>query len=93
MPAALYQEMNDPNGPIKNMIVVTTRGTFQSAEQFHMPLLCQACEIRFQKGGENWTLENRYRSDGSFPLRDLPGREPGGQLYVHASMRQGKSLV
>jgi hypothetical protein len=32
MPAALYQEMNDPNGPIKNMIVVTTRGTFQSAE-------------------------------------------------------------
>ena len=36
-----------------------------------MPLLCQACEIRFQKGGENWTLENRYRSDGTFPLRDL----------------------
>lgn len=71
MPAALYQEMNDPKGPIRNMIVVTASGTFQSPEQFHMPLLCQACEIRFQKGGENWTLANRYRADGSFPLRDL----------------------
>lgn len=71
MPAALYQEMNDPNGPIKNMIVVTTTGTFQSPEQFQMPLLCQTCEIRFQKGGENGTLANRYRSDGSFPLRDV----------------------
>jgi hypothetical protein len=71
MPAALYQDMNEPNGPIKHMIVVTMLGTFQSAEQFQMPLLCQACEIRFQKGGEDWTLANRYRSDGSFPLRDL----------------------
>lgn len=71
MPAALYQEMNDPAGPIKNMVVVTTKGTFQSSEQFHMPLLCQECEIRFQKGGEDWTLANRYRSDGTFPLRDL----------------------
>jgi len=71
MPAALYQELNDPAGPIKNMIVVTRKGTFQSPEQFHMPLLCQACEIRFQQGGENWVLAMRYRSDGSFPLRDL----------------------
>jgi hypothetical protein len=36
-----------------------------------MPLLCQACEIRFQQGGENWFLAMRYRSDGAFPLRDL----------------------
>lgn len=71
MPAALYQEMNDPKGPIKNMIVLATRGTFQSADQFQMPLLCEICEIRFQKGGENWTLANRYRSDGTFPLREL----------------------
>jgi hypothetical protein len=88
MPAALYQEMNDPKGPIKNMIVVTPQGTFQSPEQFHMPLLCQACEIQFQKGGENWTLANRYRSDGSFPLRDLllsstpeTEREDGIKIY------------
>ena len=71
MPAALYQELNEPAGPIQNMIVVTRKGTFQSPEQFHMPLLCQACEIRFQQGGENWVLAKRYRSDGSFPLRDL----------------------
>lgn len=36
-----------------------------------MPLMCQACEIRFQPGGGNWVLAMRYGSDGSFPLRDL----------------------
>ena len=36
-----------------------------------MHLLCQNCEIRFQRGGEDWTLGNRYRSDGSFTIRDL----------------------
>jgi hypothetical protein len=36
-----------------------------------MPLLCHACEIKFQQGGEDWVLAMRYRSDGSFPLRSL----------------------
>lgn len=63
--------MNEPTGPIQNMIVVRRDATFQSGEQFVMPLLCQACEIRFQQGGEDWVLGMRYRSDGSFPLRDL----------------------
>jgi hypothetical protein len=71
LPAALYQEMNEPTGSIQNMIVVRKDATFQSGEQFVMPLLCQACEIRFQQGGEDWVLGMRYRSDGSFPLRDL----------------------
>lgn len=71
MPAALYQELLDPTGPIKQMIVLKRDKTHQSGEQFVMPLLCQACEKRFQQGGEDWTLANRYRSDGSFPLRDM----------------------
>ncbi len=71
LPAALYKEMNDPAGPIKNMNAVTPKGTYQSGEQFHMPLLCQDCEIRFQQGGENRTLAMRYRSDGTYPLREL----------------------
>ena len=71
MPAALYRELNDPAGPIKNMIVARRKGTFQSPAQFHTPLMCQACEIKFQQGGENWVLAMRYRSDGSFSLRDL----------------------
>jgi hypothetical protein len=71
MPASLYQELLDPNGPIKQMIVLKKDKTHQSSEQFSMPLLCQPCEVRFQQGGENWTLGSRYRSDGSFPLRDM----------------------
>jgi hypothetical protein len=70
MPRSLYQELHEPNFTIKQMIVLRADKTNQSGQQFSMHLLCQACEIRFQQGGEEWTLGNRYRSDGSFLLRD-----------------------
>jgi hypothetical protein len=70
MPAALYQELNDPGGEIKHMIVVKPDVTMQNPSQVSQPLLCQECEIRFQQHGENWVLSRRYRSDGSFPLRN-----------------------
>ena len=71
MPRSLYQELVEPNFAIKQMVVLKADKTHQSSQQFSMHLLCQACEIRFQQGGEDWTLGNRYRSDGAFPLRDL----------------------
>ena len=71
MPRSLYQELVEPSFAIKQMIVLKGDKTSQSSQQFSTPLLCQGCEIRFQQGGENWTLANRYRSDGSFPIRDL----------------------
>jgi len=87
MPAALYQELLDPTGPIKQMIVLKRDKTYQSGEQFVMPLLCQGCEVRFQQGGEDWTLANRYRSDGSFPLRDML------QRATPQEVRQDRSKV
>jgi hypothetical protein len=87
MPAALYQELLDPTGPIKQMIVLNRDKTHQSGEQFVMPLLCQTCEVRFQQGGEDWTLANRYRSDGSFPLRDML------QSATPEEVRQDRSKV
>lgn len=92
MPAALYQELNDPTGPIKHMIVVTRKSTFQNPEQFHMPLLCQACEIRFQQGGEDWVLAMRYRSDGSFPLRDLLQRATPVSSNKETSVFDARSI-
>ena len=80
MPAALYQELLEPTDPIKQMIVLKRDKTHQSGEQFAMPLLCQDCEERFQRGGEDWTLANRYRSDGSFPLRDMLQRATPGEI-------------
>ena len=71
MPRSLYQELVEPNFAIKQMIVLKCDKTNQSSLQFSMHLLCQGCEIRFQHGGEDWTLGNRYRTDGSFPIRDL----------------------
>jgi len=88
MSAALYQELLDPSGPIKQMIVLKKDKTHQSGEQFVMPLLCQPCEVLFQQGGENWTLANRFRSDGSFPLREMlrratpvEVRQDGSKIY------------
>jgi hypothetical protein len=71
MPRSLYQELVEPNFAIKQMIVLKCDKTNQSSQQFSMHLHCQGCEILFQQGGEDWTLANRYRSDGSFPIRDL----------------------
>ena len=75
------------------MIVVTKEATFQSGNQFKLPLLCQACEIRFQQGGETWTLGNRYRSDGSFPLRNmLLAAKPETQRPDGARIYQARTL-
>jgi len=93
LPAALYQEMNDPTGPIKHMIVVTPKGTFQSGEQFHMHLLCQTCEERFQTNGENWTLATRYRSDGTFPLRDLLRQSQPSNSTAETSVYEATSIA
>jgi hypothetical protein len=71
LPAALYKNLLDPNGPIKNMIVSNGAIASEESKQVSQPLLCQDCEILFQKGGESWVLARRLMPDGKFPLRDM----------------------
>lgn len=45
-------------------------GTFQDDRQIRAPLLCDECEQRFNKGGENWFLQNCAQPSG-FRLHSL----------------------
>src|SRR5271170_3327145 len=42
----------------------------QTSKQISDYLLCTVCEGRFNKGGEEWVLENYYRLKGSFPIQE-----------------------
>lgn len=71
IPAAIYKNLIDPTGTIKNMIAVNLSVASEESKQIKQPLLCQECEIRFQQGGENWVLGRRLMPNGTFALRDL----------------------
>jgi hypothetical protein len=71
LPAAIYKNLIDPTGPIKNMIASNLSKASEESKQVKQYLLCQDCEILFQQGGENWVLGRRLMPNGSFELRDL----------------------
>jgi hypothetical protein len=71
IPAAIYKNLIDPTGPIKNMIATNLSVASEESKQIKQPLLCQQCEIRFQQGGESWVLGRRLMPNGTFVFRDL----------------------
>jgi hypothetical protein len=71
IPAAIYKNLIDPAGTIKNMIATNLSVASEESKQIKQPLLCQECEIRFQQGGESWVLGRRLMPNGTFLLRDL----------------------
>lgn len=71
LPAAIYKNLIDPAGPIKNMIASNLVTASEESKQVKQYLLCQDCEIRLQQGGENWVLGRRLMPNGDFELRDL----------------------
>jgi hypothetical protein len=86
LPAAIYKNLIDPTGPIKNMIASNLSKASEESKQVKQYLLCQDCEILFQQGGENWVLGRRLMPNGSFELRDLlrqatPVRTPEGASF------------
>jgi hypothetical protein len=95
LPAAVYKNLLDPTGPIKNMIVSNGTTASERSDQVSQPLLCQECEILFQQGGESWVLARRLMPDGSFVLRDIlraspPARTtPKGELVYEAASIPG----
>src|ERR1017187_7750829 len=70
LPAAVYKNLLDPAGQIKNTIVSNGTTAAERSNQVSQPLLCQDCEILFQQGGESWVLGRRLMPDGSFRLRE-----------------------
>lgn len=88
LPAAVYKNLLDPSGPIRNMIVSNGTTASERSNQVSQHLLCQDCEILLQQGGESWVLAKRLMPDGSFLLRDTlkaatPSRTTGNGDIVY----------
>jgi hypothetical protein len=57
----------------KNRVPIqqSAKGSLQTSKQATRRLLCDGCEKRFDRQGENWMLRNIYRGHGRFRLREL----------------------
>ena len=58
-----YKIHRDPADGNPNPILVNPVTTLKSSKQVTAPLLCQACESRFDQRGEDWVLGNCWRND------------------------------
>ena len=58
---------------------VNHRKPLKLSRQIKDYLLCEGCEGRFRRQGEDWMTANGYHADGSFPLR-------------HAALKKGASF-
>ncbi len=92
LPAALYKNLLDPGGAIRNMIVSNQQTASEESKQVKQSLLCEGCEILLQQGGESWVLARRLMPDNSFVLREVlrqhspAGTRDGGSLYMASTI-------
>src|SRR5437899_11585553 len=93
LPAAAYRILSDRRFKNPNPIMITDSAALQSSWQQREPLLCNDCEQRFHRNGENWIFSKCLRRDGNFPLRDLliartadAGQGGATQVYLAAKI-------
>jgi hypothetical protein len=67
---------NLKGGKNTHPIVITPNIRMMTAEQVRAHLLCWDCEQRFHKKGEDWVLDNMWRSKKEFRLRESLGDVP-----------------
>ena len=80
LPRALYKRLRLPTSKNPNPVVFNARGERRTSRQAVQHLLCSACEQRFHKNGENWTLNYCARDGRSFKLREALIEHPCEQL-------------
>ena len=68
LPKGVYKKLRDQTRENPNPWKLTPRTAVQTSKHKTAPLLCQDCEQRFSKNGENWVLAHCLQEDGTFPL-------------------------
>lgn len=68
LPKGIYRILRDDGHPNPNPFLVTGSARVQTSWQMKANLLCEACEGRFCKNGEDWVLRSCLKKDGSFRL-------------------------
>jgi hypothetical protein len=77
IPAGIYRRLRDKNEKNPNPFFISNKKAVQTSKQKWAHLLCNDCEQRLNKDGENWVLGNCVQKDGSFPLMSvLASRSP-----------------
>jgi hypothetical protein len=64
LPAGFYRLLSDQSAPV----IISPAGAAMSSAQARAHLLCDKCEQRFNRGGEDWVLRHAWHSSSNFPL-------------------------
>jgi hypothetical protein len=93
MPKALYKLARDDRHKNANPVLIGGGKAALSSKQASDYFLCRGCEDLFSNNGESWVLNNCWRDDKTFRLRDrlvatssLPGSEPDTQIFLMDSV-------
>lgn len=66
LPSATYKHLQDPGDPTH---IILSRGNhYRTSKQVKDYLLCDACENKLSKQGEQWVVSNGFHASGTFPL-------------------------
>jgi hypothetical protein len=66
----IYKILRDEGARNKDPFLITKAAIVQTSRQLKRHLLCGPCEIRLNKGGENWVLRHCLQNDGRFLLAE-----------------------
>jgi hypothetical protein len=70
LPKAIFKTLRSRANSNPNPLLFGAGFRYQTSEQAQAYLLCEECESRFRRNGEDWVLANCLRPGGKFPLRD-----------------------
>ena len=71
IPKAVYRQLRDVTSSNPNPWSIDKATSVQTSRQLIAPLLCETCEGRFSKFGEDWVLRHFLKADGGFRLASI----------------------
>ncbi len=87
IPAGIYKALRDGGCINPNPLIITAKNTFQSSSQKKFKLLCSCCENLLSKHGENWTLKQILKADGTFNMRSILSSYKPSLLAGHSETK------
>jgi hypothetical protein len=66
LPAGVYGILRSPTRPGEPPVLITPRVSILTDAEVRAHLLCDEHEQRFNRKGEDWTLENCWRGSNEF---------------------------
>jgi hypothetical protein len=89
LPKALYRLVRDHAHKNPHPFLLSANRREQTSKQATHHLLCDECEKRFDRNGEDWVLKHCYRGRGVFRLRKLLEQsaqiESGSEALVYSA--------